>query len=136
MSHEAVRVDIFDLGLLIRRNGSEDGEPGAYHARAVFRARGLTASLTTLVDLGAVALTDLLQQIERQYGDFKQGVAWQSGDGTLDVTWHLDELGHATGRLLLVDPRGEWRLQAPLIGDQSYLPQMALGLRLLLRDPP
>ncbi|MDF1700514.1 MAG: hypothetical protein P1V36_05080 [Planctomycetota bacterium] len=133
MSHEPVKVEIFDLGLLIRRK-SEGGQlPDAYHARAVFRTRGLTASLTTLVDLTPAEIEDLLQQIETQYGDFRQAVAWRSADGLLDLGWQLDELGHAAGRIRLEDPMGEWRLDAPLVGDQSYLPQMALGLRLLLR---
>lgn len=133
MSHEPVKVDIFDLSLLIRRNGEPGQVHDDYHARAVFRTRGLTASLTTLVDLAVPDLEDLLTQIEAQYGDFRKAVTWRSADGQLDVRWQLDELGHATGRIRLEDPMGEWRLEAPLVGDQSYLPQMALGLRLLLR---
>ena len=133
MSNEPVKVDIFDLSLLIRRNGEGGTVPDDYHARAVFRARGLTASLTTLVDIQPSELEDLLHQIEAQYGDFRQQVQWRSADGQLDVRWQLDELGHASGRIRLEDPMREWRLDAPLEGDQSYLPQMALGLRLLLR---
>ncbi len=133
MSHDPVKVEIFDLHMLIRRGGDGSPGPSPYHARAVLRSRGLRASLTTLVDLDVAGLEDLLQQIEAQYGDFKQPVHWRSGDGQIDIRWQLDELGHATGRIRLDDPMGEWRLDAPLVGDQSYLPQMALGLRLLLR---
>lgn len=133
MTHDPVKVEVFDLGMLIRRNAEDGLAPDAFHARAVFRTRGLTASLTTLVDISAAELGELLRQIELQYGDFRAEVAWRSGDGQIDVRWKLDELGRAAGRIILEDPMGEWRLDAPLVGDQSYLPQMALGLRLLLR---
>ncbi len=133
VKHDPIKVDVFDLSLLIRRNGA-DGEPAdGFHARAVFRTRGLTASLTTLVDVSVAEAQDFLEQIETQYADFGAPVDWRTGDGLIDLQWSLDELGHATGRILLEDPTREWRLEAPLVGDQSYLPQMALGLRLLLR---
>ena len=133
MSHDPVKVRIFGLGLLVRREHDDGSGTPEFHARAVYEADGISASLTTLVALQGKHLEDLLQQIEAQYGDFRKQVVWGSVDTLLEVRWQLDELGRATGRVRLEDPARGWRLDASLAGDQSYLPQMALGLRLLLR---
>lgn len=127
MSQRPVKVEIFGLGLLIR--ATDDG----FHARAEYRHNGLTASVRSLVSLGRAHLQDLLDQIERQYSDFAVPVRWGSADGAIHVDWQLDPLGHARGRLKLVD-NDAWSLDVALDGDQSYLPKMALGLRLLVRD--
>jgi hypothetical protein len=122
-------VDLFGLTLQFR------GKPeGGYHARGVFRSRGLTATLSSLVPFAAPEIEDLLAQIERQYADFDHPVAWRTRDGRLELGWALDRLGHAAGRITLRDASGDWVLRAPLVGDQSYLPRMALGLRLVLRS--
>ena len=129
MNRVAPAVNLFGLTLQFR------GKPeGGYHARGVFRSRGLTATLSTLVPFATGEIEDLLGQLERQYVDFEQPVAWRPRDGRLELTWTLDRLGHAAGRILLRDASGDWVLRAPLVGDQSYLPRMALGLRLVLRS--
>lgn len=126
MSREPVKVDLFGLQLLVRP--TDEG----FHARVVYRAAGLTASLSSLVELDEQALRTLLDGIGRQYADFGQPVDWHSPDGSVHVGWTLDALGHARGSVELRDG-GRWSLRATLTGDQSWLPAMALGLRLLLR---
>ena len=126
MIRRPVKVEIFGLGLLIRP--TEEG----FHARAEYRHNGLTASVHSLVALREGELQDLLEQIERQYNDFAVPVRWRSAGGAVELAWDLDALGHARGRLRLEDGHA-WTLDVALVGDQSYLPKMALGLRLLVR---
>ena len=86
------------------------------------------------VAMGPHEATALLEQIERQYADFAQPVAWSTAldSGELEVSWTLNANGHAQGRFALKN-RPHWRVEGELDGDQSYLPKLALGLRLLLR---
>jgi hypothetical protein len=86
------------------------------------------------VRLRPAELGDLLAQIERQYRDFSQRVRWGNAEGTLSLEWRVDPLGHVDGRLHLASPASGWGADAPIRGDQSYLPQIALGLRLRLRS--
>ena len=51
----------------------------------------------------------------------------------VDLRWRLDDKGHLKGRMKL-DDIGTWTFETELEADQSYLPKMALGLRLLLRE--
>lgn len=87
---------------------------------------------------GPVRMSDadtssLLQQVEQQYADFTRSVAWSTSEDQdrLEVAWNLNGNGHAEGRYELRS--AGWRIEATLDGDQSYLPKLALGLRLLLR---
>ncbi len=127
MSPEPVKVDILGLGLLVR------GTPGdGYRARGVFRGKNIELTFSALVDITADEMSDLLGQIERQYGDFSRKVHWYTSDGMVDLRWRLDDRGHLTGRMKL-DDIGSWTFETEIEADQSYLPKMALGLRLLLR---
>ena len=86
------------------------------------------------VALGSREVADLLDQVEQQYTNFGQTVAWVGAEraaGTLHLSWSLNSNGHAQGRYTLSSPT--WRIEGDLDGDQSYLPTLALGLRLLLR---
>ncbi len=127
MSPEPVKVDLLGLGLLIRGTAAD-----GFRARAVYRSGGLELALQVLVEFAAAELRDLLDQIERQYGDFSRAVRWRAAAGRIEIAWQLDERGHLRGRLRL-DDRGRWCFETDLEADQSYLPKMALGLRLLLR---
>jgi len=127
MSPEPVKVDLLGLTLLIRGT-VQDG----YRARGVFRGRSVELAFRTLIDLRHAELSDLLRQIESQYSDFSQAVRWSTGDGMVEIGWRLDDRGHLSGNMKL-DDLGSWRFETRLEADQSYLPPMALGLRLLLR---
>jgi len=124
---EPVKVELLGLGLTMRGTVVE-----GFHARGVYRNGGVTLALHGLVEAAAAEIEDLLRQIEQQYGDFSREVAWRTADGRIDIGWQLDDRGHLRGRLRLDDP-GRWRFETALEADQSYLPKMALGLRLLLR---
>jgi hypothetical protein len=102
--------------------------------RAVLRTAGLMASAH--LDLSRADLEALLGQLERQYRDFSRGVDWEPEAGGLHLAWRLDAFGHASGRLRLGSVPSGWTVEAPLKGDQSYLPQAALGLRIQLRPGP
>ena len=127
MTPEPVKVDILGLGLLVRGTPAD-----GYRARGVYRGRNLELVFGALIDITKAELDDLLAQIERQYGDFSRKVHWLTADGMVDLRWRLDDKGHLTGRMRL-DDIGSWTFETELEADQSYLPKMALGLRLLLR---
>lgn len=123
---QAPDAEIFALKLYF------ETPPGpSWRVRTVLRSAGLIGSAH--VNLTREEVGDLLGQIERQYGDFSRPVRWQNAEGSLGLDWNLDPLGHVTGRLRLRSLSSHWSLEAPLKGDQSYLPQLALELRLLLR---
>ncbi|MDJ0522786.1 MAG: hypothetical protein QNJ90_12025 [Planctomycetota bacterium] len=126
MSPEPVKIDILGLNLVVRGTPSE-----GFRARGVFRGHGAELAFAHLVDIETREVEDLLRQIERQYGDFSRKVHWWTEDGMVDLRWTLDERGHLRGRIRLVDAR--WEFETELQADQSYLPKLALGLRLLLR---
>jgi hypothetical protein len=121
------RVEIFALTLqLVRR------EDERLHVRASLQAGGLVVGVGTL--LGRDEVHALLDQVERQYGDFKLPVAWETrASPTLRLMWRLDASGHLEGQVEVRDRAEGWAATVRLKGDQSYLPRIALGLRLLLR---
>ena len=98
-------------------------------ARAVYMGPGLKATMTLTIE--DAEIQDLLEQVERQYADFSQPVRWRQGEGELALQWDMSPIGHASGTVHM--KAYDWTLDAPLRGDQTYLPKMALGLRLLLR---
>ena len=128
MSPEPVKVDLLGLGLLVRGTPAD-----GYRARGVYRGRNLELAFSALIDISQPELEDLLKQIERQYSDFSRKVHWHTADGMVDLRWRLDDKGHLSGRMRL-DDVGAWTFVTELEADQSYLPKMALGLRLLLRE--
>mgnify|MGYP001822013369 CR=1 FL=1 len=128
MSPEPVKVDVLGLGLVVRGTPAD-----GYRARGVFRGKRVELAFSTLIDISHAELDDLLAQIERQYGDFSRKVHWYTSDGMVDLRWRLDDRGHLTGRMKL-DDLGSWTFETEIEADQSYLPKMALGLRLLLRE--
>ena len=123
------RPEINLFGLVLRFDVCRDDlvyVSGAY-------GRGGVHALVTLY-LRSEDLQALLEQIERQYQDFGEPVRWKAGVGESYVAydWRLDQRGHASGRFELCG--GRWTLAGDVDGDQSYLPQIALGLRLMLRE--
>jgi hypothetical protein len=128
VSRRSDRIEILGLGLLVlRRPDSED-----FSALATYRGEGIEMRLPELLYLLRTEVENLLGQIEGQYADFGRKVHWGTVDGLLHLEWAMDERGRLAGRLVL-DAPGRWRFEGVLAGDQSYLPPMALGLRLLLR---
>ena len=117
-------LQIFNLTLYL-----EALEDHRFRARAIHRAPGMTAGLTFWP--AREAPEDLLEQIERQYHDFSESVTWiyDGDDRHLELSWSLDQLGHVeAGEAALADQNARWATTAPLIGDQSFLPGIAMGL--------
>ena len=102
---------------------------------AALRCEVDTHRLTAVTRIGLTArqAADLLTQVEHQYNDFGRSVSWASDNGAseIGISWTLNTNGHAQGRFELKSPY--WRVEGELDGDQSYLPKLALGLRLILR---
>ena len=128
MSPTPLKVDILGLSLVVRGTQAD-----GYRARGVFRGGGAELAFKTLIEISADEMQLLLGQIEHQYGDFSKEVHWSTADGMVDLRWQIDELGHLSGRMRLAD-NARWNFETELEADQSYLPKMALGLRLLLRE--
>ena len=69
----------------------------------------------------------------RQY-DLTRRVAWETrATPTLRLLWRIDSSGHVDGKTEMRDRAEGWSVSVRLRGDQSYLPRIALGLRLLAR---
>jgi hypothetical protein len=84
--------------------------------------------------LGRDEIEDLVAQVERQYADFGAPVLWQSrASPTVAASWRLDPKGHLEGRAEVRDRAEGWAATSRIRADQSWLPRVALGLRLLLR---
>jgi hypothetical protein len=127
VSPQRRRADIFHLGLEIL-----DREGERFLVRAHLRAPGVTAGVGTV--LAKDEIEDLLAQVERQYADFQSPVKWETrASPTIRLSWRLDQRGHVAGRIELQDRAEGWVAAVRIRGDQSYLPRVALGLRLLLR---
>jgi hypothetical protein len=127
VSAQRARADIFSLGLEIL-----DRERDRYLVRAWLRAPGVTAGVGTV--LSKDELEDLLAQVERQYADLQSPVKWEGrASPSIRLSWRLDQRGHVAGRIELQDRAEGWATVVRIRGDQSYLPRVALGLRLLLR---
>jgi hypothetical protein len=121
------RVDVFALTLQV-----VDREGSRLHVRAMLRGPGLSATVGTVV--GRDELRALLEQLERQYADFKVPVRWETrASPSVHLSWRLDPAGHLDGRAEIRDRSEGWAASVRLRGDQSYLPRVALGLRLLVR---
>ena len=122
-------MQVFNLTLYL-----EQLEEGRFRARAIHRAPGMTAGITFWPE--RTDLEELLRAIERQYQDFEQHVTWsfESEERRLELSWGLNSLGHVVdGRADMADGSAGWTSSAPLVGDQSFLPGIAMGLHLVLR---
>jgi hypothetical protein len=121
------RAEIFSLALEI-----VDRVEDRFLVRAHLRAPGVTAGVGTV--LSRDEMEALLTQVERQYQDFHAAVKWESrASPSVRVSWRLDHRGHVIGRVELQDRAEGWVAAVRIRGDQSYLPRVALGLRLLVR---
>lgn len=121
------RAEIFALTVQLI-----DREADRYLVRAHLRGPGLSAHVGTVIT--TPEWKDLLGQVERQYADFSTAVRWQNrASPQIRLAWRLDGRGHLEGRVELRDPAEGWIARVEIKGDQSYLPRVALGLRLLLR---
>ena len=123
-------LEIFQLEFTL-----QDVEGEGLRGRALYRTPGLSAGLTLWPE--AADLQALLEQIEAQYHDFEQPLDWtmQQGQKRMRLAWVVDALGHiGEGRVELEDVGLAWSASGRLHGDQSYLPRIAMGLQLLLRD--
>ena len=121
-------LDLFGVRLIVE---SVDAEDPVASVRCEIETHRLQA--VTRLEVGVRQAEDRLNQVERQYTDFNHAISWvsNSGPSELDLTWTLNANGHAQGHFALESPH--WRAEGALDGDQSYLPKLALGLRLLLR---
>ena len=127
MSPRRPTVEIFGCSLEIL-----DREGDRFLVRARLRAPGLAAGSGTVVQ--RAELEDLLAQVERQYADLDGPVSWETeASPTVKVGWRIDGKGHLVGRTELRDRAEGWAATVRIRADQSYLPRVALGLRLLLR---
>ncbi len=122
-------LSLFGVTLTVE---SVDREGSFVTARCEVEDHHLRAAARVLIN--AALAESLLQQVERQYTDFGQRVTWSSVEdfGQLDLTWTMNTNGHAQGQFTLQN-NPHWRVEGELDGDQSYLPKVALGLRLMLR---
>lgn len=122
-------MQVFNLTLYL-----EQLEDARFRARAIHRAAGMTAGITFWPT--REALESLLGEIERQYQDFEHVVTWthESENRSLALRWQLNPLGHVEeGEAQIRDGVARWETRAPLVGDQSFLPGIAMGLHLVLR---
>jgi hypothetical protein len=127
VSKERTKLEVFALAVQVLAREEE-----RFHVRANLQSSGLVAAVLTY--LGRDEAGDLLQQIERQYADFQAEVRWSTREApTMSVAWRLDPLGHLEGEARVQDDSEGWSATVRIRGDQSYLPRVALGLRLLLR---
>lgn len=127
MSPSRPRVEIFGCVLEVL-----DREGDRFLVRARLKAPGLAGGAGTVVH--RQELEDLLDQVERQYADLDGVVSWETGASpTVRVGWRIDKRGHLVGRAELRDRAEGWAATVRIRADQSYLPRVALGLRLLLR---
>ncbi len=120
-------LDIFAL-----RIHSTARDDDRIQVRATLQAAGLQAAVDTWI--GRDEIDDLLVQIERQHEDLKRPLAWATrATPTLRVQWRIDASGHVDGKAEMRDRAEGWSVSVRLRGDQSYLPRIAIGLRLLAR---
>ena len=123
----ARRVDVFALGLQVLSR-----EEDRYQVRATLQGAGLKAAVATWI--GRDEADDLLVQVERQHDDLTRRVAWETrATPTIRLQWRMDGSGHVDGKAEMRDRAEGWSVAVRLKGDQSYLPRIALGLRLLAR---
>jgi hypothetical protein len=121
------RLDVFALRLEVLAR-----EEDRFQVRATLQAAGLQAAVVTWI--GREEVDDLLVQIERQHDELARPVAWETrATPTLRVLWRMDASGHVDGKAEMRDRAEGWSVSVRLKGDQSYLPRIALGLRLLAR---
>jgi hypothetical protein len=121
------RLDIFALRVHVLAR-----EEDRFQVRATLQAAGLQAAVATWI--GRDEIDDLLVQVERQHDDLTRRLAWETrATPTLRLLWRMDASGHVDGKVEMRDRAEGWSVSVRLKGDQSYLPRIALGLRLLAR---
>jgi hypothetical protein len=123
----ARRLDVFALRLEVLAL-----EDDRFPVRATLQGAGLQATVATWI--GRDEADDLLVQVERQHDDLTRRVAWETrATPTIRLQWRMDGSGHVDGKAEMRDRAEGWSVSVRLKGDQSYLPRIALGLRLLSR---